>query len=98
MLFIDNASPSHRVCDVNMCHRQSGPDLGKMTSWAHQWKMPFNTGVNKQAVEVIFSQKRWKPQNSIVSFNNVPVKRDCEAKHLGVILDEKLNIRRHISG
>ena len=29
-------------------------------------------------------------------FNNVRNKRGCEAKHLGVILDEKLNFRRHI--
>ena len=36
-------------------------------------------------------------KNPAMSFNNVPVKRDCEAKHLGVILDDKLNFRRHIS-
>ena len=32
-----------------------------------------------------------------MSFNNVPVKSDCEAQHLGVILDDKLNFCRHIS-
>ena len=36
-------------------------DLNLIKQWAFQWKMQFNTDVNKQAVEAIFSCKRNKP-------------------------------------
>ena len=96
-LFADDASLFLRVCDIYMCHQTIRSDLGKITDWAPQWKVRFNPDVSTQAVEVIFSQKRGRPQHPPMSFNNVPVQHDCEAKHLGVILDDKLNFRRHIS-
>ena len=73
-LFADDASLFLRVRDVHMCHQTIRSDLGKITDWAHQWKMRFNPDVSKQAVEVIFSQKRCRPQHPVMSFNNVPVK------------------------
>ena len=33
-------------------------DLKLINDWAYQWKMSFNPDVNKQAVEVLFSQKK----------------------------------------
>ena len=53
-LFADDASLFLCVCDVHMCHQTIRSDLGKITNWAHQWKMRFNPDVSKQAVEVIF--------------------------------------------
>ena len=35
-------------------------DLQKIAEWAHQWKMSFNTDLNIQAQEVIFSMKMTK--------------------------------------
>ena len=32
-------------------------DLAKISTWAFQWKMKFNSDLTKQAQEVIFSQK-----------------------------------------
>ena len=32
-------------------------DLQKIPEWAHQWKMSFNPGLNKQAQEIIFQGK-----------------------------------------
>ena len=80
-----------------MFHQTIRSDLSNIADWAHQWKMRFNPNVRKQAVEVIFWQQRCKPQHPAMSFNTVPVKRDREAHHSGVILDDKLNFRRHIS-
>ena len=33
-------------------------DLERIKEWAHQWKMAFNPYSNKQAVEMLFSQKK----------------------------------------
>ena len=32
-----------------------------------------------------------------MKFNNIPVKRESETQHLGLILDNKLNFRSHIT-
>ena len=37
------------------------------------------------------------PNHTPMSFNNIPVKRESETQHLGVILDDKLCFRSHIS-
>ena len=36
-------------------------DLKLINNWSYQWKMSFNPDINKQAVEVTFSQKRVVP-------------------------------------
>ena len=71
-------------------------DLDKITIWANQWKMKFNPDVTKQAIEVIFSSKYNKGNHPPLSFNGIPVARKDSTKHLGIILDEKLNFRKHI--
>ena len=50
--------------------------------------------ITKQAVEVIFSQKRNIPKHPPINFNGIPVKRECETQHLAVIIDDKLNLNR----
>ena len=49
--------------------------------------MQFNPDINKQAVQVIFSQKRNKSIHPPLFFNEVPVVTKDEQKHLGMILD-----------
>ena len=96
-LFADDASLFLQVRDIGMCHQTIQKDLKTITAWAHQWRMKFNPDISKQAVEVIFSQKRNKPEHPPISFNGIPVKRDSETQHLGIILDDKLNFRNHIA-
>ena len=58
----------------------------------------FNPAISKQVVEVIFSNKNKKgviPDQLV--FNGIPVKTVPETKHLGMILDEKLNFESHLS-
>ena len=62
----------------------------------HQWKMQFNPDVNKQAVQVIFSQKRSKPFHPPLSFNGSLVPISDIHKHLGFFLDSELHILRHV--
>ena len=56
-----------------MAADQLNGDLKVITDWAYQWKMQFNPDINKQAVLVIFSQKRTKPILPPLFFNDAPV-------------------------
>ena len=71
-------------------------DLMKISQWAWQWKLVFNPDITKQAVEVIFSNKNIPSDPLPLTFNNIPVKRVLETKHLGLILDSKINFKQHI--
>ena len=66
-------------------------DLLKISQWAYQWKMIFNPDVSKQAQEVVFPGKAITTNHETVYINNVPVIRENFQKHLGLILDPKLN-------
>ena len=91
--FIFQIIPSNSQSASNTIHR----DLCKITEWANQWKMSFNPDLSKQAVEVIFSKNNTECEIDHLVFNNIPVKRVQETKHLGVILDKKLNFISHVT-
>ena len=57
--------------------------------------MFFNPDLTKQAVEIQFSKKRIPSQHDELYFNNIPVKKVTETKHLGMTLDEKLSFKSH---
>ena len=73
-------------------------DLRRITEWAYQWKMVFNPDMTKQAIEIIFSRKYNKSNPPPLTFNSIPVKRDIETKHLGMVLDSKLTFHSHLAG
>ena len=58
--------------------------------------MSFNPDPKKPAQEVLFSRKNSNITHPIIYFNNVQVQRANQQKHLGIILDEKLNFKSHI--
>ena len=58
--------------------------------------MQFNPDVNKQAAQVIFSQKGSKPFHSLLSFNSSSVPISDDYNHLGFLLDSELNFLRHV--
>ena len=60
--------------------------------------MVFNPDISKQAIKIIFSRKYIKSDPPPLTFNNIPVKRDIETKHLGMMLDYKLYFESHIEG
>ena len=70
--------------------------LRKISNWAFQWKMSFNPDPSKQAQEVIFSRKHQKISHPSIYFNNNPIESVSSQKHLGMILDTKLNFQEHI--
>ena len=95
-LFADDTSIFTVVHDPHTAALDINHDLNLIESWAHNWRMSFNTDPNKQAVEVTFSKKRIPINHPPIFFNDVPVKNFQEQKHLGIILDSKLSFTSHI--
>ena len=58
--------------------------------------MQFNPDKTKQAVQVIFSQKRIKPTHLPLYFNKNQVVIKQEQKHLNLILDSGLTFQSHV--
>ena len=56
--------------------------------------MILNPDLTKQAQEVIFSRKLNKPVHPNLTFNNSQVSQTESQKHLGLILDGKLNLAK----
>ena len=92
-LFADDTSLFSAVHDESKTAEELDRDLERVRLWAWQWKMKFNT---EKTEEVIFSAKRVKPFHPPLSFGNDDVVRKSEHKHLGMILDSKLDFQSHI--
>ena len=58
--------------------------------------MLFNPDPKKPAQEVLFSRKTRIENHPTISLNNILVERTTFQKHLGLILDEKLNFKQHV--
>ena len=58
--------------------------------------MSFSPDPKKPAQEVLFSRKNSNITHPIIHFTNVQVQRANQQKHLGIILDERLNFKSHI--
>ena len=101
-IFADDTSPFSKVFNINESANDLNIDLKKISQWAYQWKMQLNPDPNKQANEVIFS---WKSNSSSltypplppVKFNNINITRCSHQKHLGIILDLKLDFNNHVA-
>ena len=95
-LFADDTSLFSLVRDINTSAALLNNDLRKISIWAFQWKMSFNLDPSKQAQEVIFSRKHQKISHPSIYFNNNPIESVSSQKHLGMILDPKLNFQAPI--
>ena len=71
-------------------------DLKKINKWAFHWKMSFDSDLKKQSQEVIFSRQLNKPNHLLSNFNNTVVIQSTTHKHLGMILDTKLDLQGHL--
>ena len=58
--------------------------------------MIFNPDLSKQAQKVTISRKNKKLLYPTLLFNNIPLRHSLFQKHLGLILDAKLNFSEHI--
>ena len=55
-LFTDDTSPLNVAHDINTSANELNNDLKKVSNWAFQRKMSFNSNPSKQTQKVIFSQ------------------------------------------
>ena len=95
-LFADHTSIFFIEQIVNTFASHLSKDLSKIRNWAFQLKKKFNPDPRKQAQEVIFSCKIQKTCRLSIYFNNQSVKQVPSQKHLGLILDMKLNFQEHL--
>ena len=95
-LFADDTSLFTIVKDENESANILNNDLSLISKWAFNWKMLFNPDPSKPAQEVLFSRKKKAQSHPIISLNNIQVEKLSNQKHLGLILDEKLNFKHHI--
>ena len=58
--------------------------------------MSFNPDANKRAQKVIFFRKLNKTNHSSLNFNKTVVIQSTNHKHLGIILDTKLDFQEHL--
>ena len=72
-------------------------DLHLISKWAYSWKMSFNPDPSKQATEIVFSKKQSNTQLPALTFNDNILTPSDSHKHLGMILDSKLNFKKHLS-
>ena len=92
-LFADDTSLFSVVKDEYVTSLALNLDLEKIRIWAWQWKMLFNADKTE---EIIFSWKRAKSSHPVLKLGNDEIKTSSEHKHLGIILDSKLDFQSHI--
>ena len=95
-LFADDTSLFTIVKDKNESTNVLNNDLSLISKWAYDWKMLFNPDPKKPAQEEIFPRKRQSQSHPTISLNNIHVERASYQRHLGIILDEKLNFKQNV--
>ena len=95
--FADDTSLFSIVSDPVITAAQINHDLQLIEQWAYQWKMSFNPDPNKQAIELLFSQKKKNINHPPLFFNQKQVVSVTVHKHLGLTLDSKLLFIKHIT-
>ena len=83
-LFADDISLFSVVQNINSTTTDLNSDLSKISDWVSQWKMDFNSDLNKQAQEAIFSRKINKINHPPLLFNQNLVKSFSSQKHFSV--------------
>ena len=91
-LFADDTSLFTIVKDKTESANILSNDLSEISKWVYDWKMLFNPDPCKSAQEVVFSRKKKTQSHPAISLNNIQVERTSYQKHLGLLLDEKLNL------
>ena len=90
-IFADDTSSLLKVIDTRNSQNALNSDLQSIQNWTYQSKMQFKPDPKKEANKVIFSHKSNTYMYPPVTFNNNTVIKCPHQKHLGVLLDSKLD-------
>ena len=96
-MFADETSGFSKIENKSYLNFQLNKVLETVSKWAFQWEMLFNPDPTKQAIEVCFSHKRDKVIYPPLKFNNNDVQSANSEKHLGLVLDSKLDFNEHVN-
>ena len=94
--FAGDTSLFSKTENKNYCNFQLNKDLEAISKWAFQWNMLFNPDPVKQELEVCFSHKRDKGVYPPLQFNNNDVRPANSQKHLGIVLDSRLDFNEYV--
>ena len=94
-LFVDDTSLFPVVHDIAASSCKLNCDLNRVREWAFQWKMSLNPEPSKQAQEIIFTGKLQEKYYPPLYFNDSSVKKTSMQKHLGTLLDFRLDFQEH---
>ena len=92
----DNTSLFSVVKNVDGSNIDLNNDLKKISEWALQWKMNFNSVTNRQAQDLIFSRKVQVISHPPLFFNQNAVPQTSFQKCLGMFLHSKLNFSEYL--
>ena len=95
-LLADGTSLLSIVQNINSTANDLKSNLMKISYCAFQWKMRFNPDPRKQAQEVIFSRRINNIDHSLLYFNENLTKSSSTHKHLGMVLETKLDFSLHL--
>ena len=95
-LFADDTSLFCTAQDITTSTVSLNNDLTKISEWAVQWKMNFNSDPSKQAQELLFSRKTSSKPYPSLNLNDNTVHQVQLQNHLVLFLDPKLSFDEHI--
>ena len=94
-LFADDVSLIAVMHDKHICTSNLRDDFSRLYEWSVKWKMCLNPDRTKPAEEVIFTNKN-STTYEIVTFASANVEPVFYHKHLGFVLDSKMNYSKHL--
>ena len=94
-LFADDVSLNEHMNSIPASTTRLRHDLNNIEQWAYQWKMIFNPDLDKPANEVVFSNRTHLNLPDL-QFADGMIQSVKSHKHLGLILDSKLNFNLHL--
>ena len=80
----------------NFPQKELNTNPQSISNWVYPWMMRFNPDANKQAHKVYFSRKTNKRYLQNLSFHGFDAEVCYSEKHLGLIMDNKLNFDVHV--
>ena len=95
-MFADDSSLFSKVKDSSLSISDLNYGLETKNQQASQWKMSSNPNPNKQATEVLFSHKVNSDGHPKLNFNGNQVPQCSSQKHLGLLLDNKIDFNKHL--
>ena len=96
-IFADDTSLFSKTENKSYPNFQHNKHLETISKGAFQWKMLFNPDPVKQAMEVRFSYQQDRVVYPPLQFNNNNVQSANSQKHLGLVLDSKLDFNEHVN-